>query len=81
MKKVFGHVKWFDIDKGFGFLIVEDDGGDVLLHANVLKNFGRTSISEGTKIEFEFQETDKGRQVSLIYNIFNLEDVKNPEKK
>lgn len=80
MKKVFGHVKWFDIDKGFGFLVVEDDGGDVLLHANVLKNFGRTSISEGTKIEFEFQETDKGRQVSLIYNILNIEDKKNPAK-
>ena len=80
MKKVFGHVKWFDIDKGFGFLVVEDDGGDVLLHANVLKNFGRTSISEGTKIEFEFQETDKGRQVSTIYNIQNSEDIKNPKK-
>ena len=71
MKRVFGHVKWFDIDKGFGFLVLEDGGGDVLLHANVLKNFGRTSISEGTKIEFEFQETDKGRQVTLIHNILN----------
>ena len=80
MKKVFGHVKWFDIDKGFGFLNVEDDGGDVLLHANVLKNFGRTSISEGTKIEFEFQETDKGRQVSLIHNVLNSGDIKNTEK-
>ena len=79
MKKVFGHVKWFDIDKGFGFLVVEDDKGDVLLHANVLKNFGRTSISEGTKIEFEFHETDKGRQVSLIHNILNSEDLKNPD--
>ena len=80
MKKFFGHVKWFDIDKGFGFLLLEDDEGDVLLHANVLKNFGRTSISEGTKIEFEFQETDKGRQVTLIHNILNSEDKKNPKK-
>ncbi len=77
MKKVFGHVKWFDIDKGFGFLVLEDGGGDVLLHANVLKNFGRTSVSEDTKIEFEFQETNKGKQVSLIYNILNSEDMKN----
>ena len=80
MKKVFGHVKWFDIDKGFGFLVLEDGGGDVLLHSNVLKNFGRTSVSEDTKIEFEFLETDKGRQVSLIYNISNLEDEKNPKE-
>ena len=80
MKRVFGHVKWFDIDKGFGFLVLEDGGGDVLLHANVLKNFGRTSVSEDTKIEFEFLETDKGRQVSKIYNILNSEDIKNPKK-
>ena len=71
MKRVFGHVKWFDIDKGFGFLVLKDGGGDVLLHANVLKNYGRTSVSEDTKIEFEFLETDKGRQVSTIYNILN----------
>ena len=77
MKRVFGHVKWFDIDKGFGFLVLEDGGGDVLLHANVLKNFGRTSVSEDTKIEFEFLETDKGIQVSKIYNILNSEDIKN----
>ena len=80
MKKVFGHVKWFDIDKGYGFLVLEDGGGDVLLHANVLKNFGRTSVSENTKIEFEFLETDKGRQVSIIYNILNSKDIKKPKK-
>ena len=77
MDKVYGHVKWFDIEKGFGFLIVEDDGGDLLLHSNVLKNFGRTSVSEGTKLEFEFQETDKGRQVSIIHNIFNSNNIIN----
>ena len=80
MKRVFGHVKWFDIDKGFGFLVREDGGGDALLHANVLKNFGRTSVSEDTKIEFEFLETDKGRQVSKIYNILNSEDIKKGEE-
>ena len=80
MKKVFGHVKWFDIDKGFGFLNVEDNGGDILLHSNVLKNFGRTSVSEGTKLEFEFQETDKGRQVSIIHNIFNSKNIVIPDK-
>ena len=80
MKKVFGHVKWFNIDKGFGFLVLEDGEGDVLLHANVLKNFGRTSVSEDTKIEFEFLETDKGKQVSIIYNILNSEDIINPKK-
>ena len=56
-----GHVKWFDTSKGYGFLVVEDDLGDILLHANVLKNFGRGSVSEGTIIDFEVQETERGR--------------------
>ena len=40
-----GHVKWFDTSKGYGFLVVEDGSGDILLHANVLKNFGRGSVA------------------------------------
>ena len=64
-----GHVKWFDTSKGYGFLVVEDGSGDILLHANVLKNFGRGSVAEGTQVAFEAQETDRGRQVSRIIDI------------
>ncbi|MEE2774682.1 MAG: cold shock domain-containing protein [Pseudomonadota bacterium] len=64
-----GHVKWFDTSKGYGFLVVDDDSGDILLHANVLRNFGRGSVTEGTLIEFEVQETERGRQVSEIIDI------------
>ena len=64
-----GHVKWFDTSKGYGFLVVEDGSGDILLHANVLKNFGRGSVAEGTLIDFEVQETERGRQVSKIFDI------------
>ena len=66
-----GHVKWFDSVRGYGFLVVNDSGGDVLLHANVLKNFGRSSIAENSIIEFELQETEKGRQVITIHEIRN----------
>ncbi len=69
-----GHVKWFDTSKGYGFLVAEDDSGDILLHANVLKNFGRGSVAEGTIIDFEIQETDRGRQVSQIFDIENPRD-------
>ena len=51
-----GHVKWFDTSKGYGFLVAEDGSGDILLHSNVLKNFGRGSVVEGTVINFELQE-------------------------
>ena len=64
-----GTVKWFDTTKGFGFLLVDDDKGDVLLHANVLRNFGRGSVVEGSTVEFEVQDTEKGRQVSIIHSL------------
>ena len=67
--KLKGTVKWFDTTKGFGFLLVDDGKGDVLLHANVLRNFGRGSVVEGSTVEFEVQDTDKGRQVSIIHSL------------
>ena len=69
-----GHVKWFDTSKGYGFIVVEDGSGDILLHANVLKNFGRGSIAEGTRLDFEVQETERGRQVSRILDIETPKD-------
>ena len=69
-----GHVKWFDTSKGYGFLVVEDGSGDILLHANVLKNFGRGSVAEGMSVDFEVQETERGRQVSRILDIETPKD-------
>lgn len=64
-----GQVKWFDATKGFGFVVCDDDGGDILLHANVLRNFGRSSVAEGARIVIDVQVTDRGRQASLIHEI------------
>ena len=75
-----GHVKWFDTSKGYGFLVVEDGSGDILLHSNVLKNFGRGSVVEGTVINFELQETERGRQVSRIVDIEVPNDELNEEE-
>ena len=74
-----GHVKWFDTSKGYGFLVAEDGSGDILLHANVLKNFGRGSVAEGTSVDFEVQETERGRQVSRIIDIEAPNDGMDPE--
>ena len=75
-----GHVKWFDTSKGYGFLVVEDGSGDILLHSNVLKNFGRGSVAEGALINFESQETDRGRQVSRIVDIETPSGESNEEE-
>ncbi|MCF6272974.1 MAG: cold shock domain-containing protein [Rhodobacteraceae bacterium] len=78
MKK--GQVKWFDAAKGYGFLIADDDLGDILLHANVLRNFGRGSIAEGAVVSFSLQQTDRGRQASEIFEIVApMENTENIE--
>jgi len=64
-----GRVKWFDTTKGYGFIITDEDDGDILLHANVLRNFGRSSVAEGANITVEVQETDRGRQAVEIVDI------------
>ncbi|MEM6464919.1 MAG: cold shock domain-containing protein [Pseudomonadota bacterium] len=69
LQMIKGHVKWFDSTKGYGFVIVNDGQGDVLLHANVLRNFGRSSIAEGVEITMDVQGTDRGRQAVEIHSI------------
>lgn len=62
MPVVHGHVKWFDPVKGFGFIVSEEAGSDILLHANVLRNFGQSSVADGTRISVRVQETARGVQ-------------------
>lgn len=64
-----GHVKWFDPVKGFGFVVSEENGADILLHANVLRNFGQSSVAEFAVIEIGVQETDRGIQAVQIVSI------------
>ncbi|MGE4611196.1 MAG: cold shock domain-containing protein [Paracoccaceae bacterium] len=62
-------VKWFDAAKGFGFVVSDNAEGDILLHANVLRNFGRSSVAEESPIVIDVQVTDRGRQASVIHEI------------
>lgn len=68
-KKIIGHVKWFDPSKGFGFVVADDGGPDILLHANVLRNFGQSSVADQAGIEIIVQETDRGTQTTEILRI------------
>ncbi|NRA99481.1 MAG: cold shock domain-containing protein [Rhodobacteraceae bacterium] len=60
--RVRGTVKWFDPSKGFGFVVAETGGPDILLHANVLRNFGQSSVADAAGIEITVQETSRGMQ-------------------
>lgn len=64
-----GHVKWFDPSKGFGFVVSLAGGGDILLHANVLRNYGQSSVADGALIEVVVLETARGRQAVEVLRI------------
>ena len=66
---VTGKVKWFDPGKGFGFVLRDGGGDDVLLHANVLRNFGQGSVVEGAAIEMIVVTTPRGCQADRILSI------------
>ncbi len=66
---IVGEVKWFNVARGFGFVVSDQVEEDILLHANILRNFGQNSISEGTRIEFEVQNSERGLQATRIMAI------------
>ena len=68
-KVMTGRIKWFDPAKGFGFVVTDPDGPDVLLHANVLRNYGQGTVAEGAGIEMRVHETDRGLQATEVLNI------------
>ena len=56
-----GKVKWFNSEKGFGF-ITGDNGQDYFVHFRSIVGDGYRTLDEGQPVEFEIQETDKGSQ-------------------
>lgn len=74
-KTVAGQVKWFDMTKGFGFVVADDGGPDILLHANVLRNFGRSSVTEGAHVMLRAQATERGYQATEIIALDASSDI------
>lgn len=69
MYQVRGHVKWFDPAKGYGFVVSDTGGPDILLHVNVLRNFGQSSVADGAQIEIMTHRTERGVQAVEIVSI------------
>ena len=55
-----GTVKWFNADKGFGFITPEDGGQDLFVHHSGIESDGYRSLDEGAKVTFETASGDKG---------------------
>ncbi len=68
-EEIAGRVKWFDPAKGFGFIVADGTGGDILLHANVLRNFGQGSVADNARIKVIVQQTARGAQAVEVREI------------
>jgi CspA family cold shock protein len=60
-----GTVKWFNAEKGFGF-ISQDDGDDVFVHHSQIDARGFRSLDEGQRVQFEIRQGDKGQQATGV---------------
>ncbi|MDX8359169.1 MULTISPECIES: cold-shock protein [Bacillaceae] len=60
-----GTVKWFDKEKGYGFIEV-DGGGDVFVHYSAIAGDGFKTLEEGEKVSFEVVEGARGPQASNV---------------
>jgi len=63
-----GKVKWFNAEKGFGF-IEREDGDDVFVHFSAIQGTGFKTLEEGQEVEFEIVEGNRGPQAANVVRI------------
>jgi CspA family cold shock protein len=61
-----GTVKWFNNEKGFGFITPDDGGADVFVHYRSIEGNGYRSLQENQRVEFEITQGEKGPQASNV---------------
>ncbi|WP_323446930.1 cold-shock protein [Streptomyces yaizuensis] len=65
----FGTVKWFSVDKGYGFIAPDDGGPDVFVHYTGVLGSGFRSLEEGDRVEYQLIQGPKGPQAVNVVRI------------
>ncbi|MEW9668965.1 cold-shock protein [Ammoniphilus sp. 3BR4] len=63
-----GKVKWFNAEKGYGF-IERENGGDVFVHYSAIKSEGYKTLEEGQTVQFDIVEGNRGPQASNVVKL------------
>jgi CspA family cold shock protein len=61
-----GTVKWFNAEKGYGFITVDGSGDDVFVHWSAIEGEGYRALDEGQRVQFEVGEGEKGPQAESV---------------
>jgi CspA family cold shock protein len=61
-----GTVKWFNAEKGFGFISTDDNGPDVFVHYSAIQGAGFRSLEENQRVSFEVSQGAKGPQADSV---------------
>jgi CspA family cold shock protein len=64
-----GTVKWFNSEKGFGFIQQDDGGADVFVHYSAIASSGYRELAEGQKVEYEVTQGQKGPQAENVRGV------------
>ena len=76
---VSGHIKWFDVAKGFGFIVPDGNGPDILLHVTCLRRDGFATALEGARLVCEVQRGEKGLQAFRVISMDESTAIRPPQ--
>ena len=69
LREIAGQIKWFDVAKGYGFIVPDEGGADVMLHVTTLRRDGHLTAREGARVVCEVLQRPKGLQVFRVLSL------------